>query len=369
MEAAMPDHKRYITAGGTFAVILMIGFVMQNGQSSAPQVSTNAIDAPAEPMEIAQGALTSASLETPQPADTIPATPVSAPAETPIAPTPVAAPADADTDKAPVETASLVDAPASSGLPRMNAALDMPGAPTDGPGTLEAPKAQADCAVAMTAETMAAALVKLNLSAPCLPNERVTMHHNGMMFSEATDADGALEIMVPALTETAVFIASFADGKGAVANAKVSSLEFYDRAVVQSDSESSVSLHALEFGADYDDKGHVWTQAAGTITDAATGKGGFLISLGNPEVADALMAEVYTFPSGIAENDGDIELSVEIEVTAMNCGRDIEAQSLETGKDGKLSVQALELTMPDCDAIGDFLVLKNLVNDLKVARN
>lgn len=356
----MPDHKRYITAGGTFAVILMIGFVMQNSQSSGNRVNQAAMMAPQPaPVEISQAALTSGNLEAPQAADIAPVAPI-------VTQTPVAA--VTEVIDLPVETASLADAPMSD-LPRVNAALDMPSPPMGGAGTQDAPRANPDCDVTMTAEPLAAALVKLQLNATCLPNERVTMHHNGMMFTEATDEQGALEIVVPALTETAVFIASFADGKGAVANAKVTSLEFYGRAAVQSEIASSVSLHALEFGADYEDKGHIWTQSAGSITDAATGKGGFMISLGNPEIADGLMAEVYTFPTGTAETDGDIELSVEIEVTATNCGRDIEAQSLETGADGKLTVQALELTMPDCDAVGDFLVLKNLVNDLKVARN
>ncbi len=92
-----------------------------------------------------------------------------------------------------------------------------------------------------------------------------------------------------------------------------------------------------------------------------------MILLGNPAVSAAQTAQVYTFPTKLAKQGGDIELSVEIEVTAANCGKDIEAQSLQTMPNSAPEVHSLDLAMPDCDAIGDFLVLKNLLNDLKVA--
>ena len=79
------------------------------------------------------------------------------------------------------------------------------------------------------------------------------------------------------------------------------------------------------------------------------------------------MAQVYTFPSAMAEESGNVELSVEIEVTNSNCGLEIEAQALQVKAGAQPKVQTLDLTMPDCDAVGDFLVLKNLVDDLKVA--
>ena len=60
-------------------------------------------------------------------------------------------------------------------------------------------------------------------------------------------------------------------------------------------------------------------------------------------------------------------LSVETEVSQANCGLEIEAQSLEVGTQGTVKTQNLTLAVPECDAIGDFLVLNNLLQDLKVA--
>ena len=80
------------------------------------------------------------------------------------------------------------------------------------------------------------------------------------------------------------------------------------------------------------------------------------------------MAEVYTFPTDTATRAGDVTLRVEAEVSETNCGRELEAQTIATGDTG-LTVQDLVLAMPDCEAIGEFLVLKNLFNDRKSAQN
>ena len=366
----MVDIKRYAIAGGTFACIVAIGFFMQNGADAPQPDGTLAMSGmgvqPNGAAQISEVALAAADGE--NAADPAPDAPEMAPPESddmaeaavtlPDAASPVTAPSDfapiavPEADEAPVEVSLLVEPdPASD-----------PAA-----SSRDAPSEDAQCDITMTAKPMAAALVELDLSAPCLPNERLTMHHNGMMFSDTTDAAGNYAMAVPALAQTAVFIVSFANGDGAVASTSVTDLAEFDRAVVQSEFDSSAGLHALEFGAEYNGAGHIWANANGEIADAAVGKGGFMMMLGNPAVSDAITAQVYTFPTGLAERGGDIALSVEIEVTAANCGKDIEAQTLQTVPGAAPKVQALELTMPDCDAVGDFLVLKNLVNDLKVA--
>lgn len=82
-----------------------------------------------------------------------------------------------------------------------------------------------------------------------------------------------------------------------------------------------------------------------------------------------MLAEVYTFPSAKSVQDGVVDLSVEAEVTNTNCGLEIEAQTLEMTSNGQMKAHDLTLAVPDCGAIGTFLVLNNLVSDLKVASN
>ena len=99
----------------------------------------------------------------------------------------------------------------------------------------------------------------------------------------------------------------------------------------------------------------------------ARGESGFLTPLGDATTPDALRAEIYTFPSGSATRSGDVVLSVEAEITSGNCDQQVEAQTLEIRKDDQLRTRNLTLHMPGCDATGDFLVLKNLVEDLTIA--
>ena len=79
------------------------------------------------------------------------------------------------------------------------------------------------------------------------------------------------------------------------------------------------------------------------------------------------MVEVYTFPTGTTSRDGSVALSVEAEVTAENCGRDVAAQSIQIDPASTLIAIDLTMTMPKCDAVGEFLVLKNMFKDLTLA--
>ena len=223
------------------------------------------------------------------------------------------------------------------------------------------------CKITANARPVAAAMVNLTMEAACLPNERVTVHHNGMIFTVTTSAEGKVKLKVPALTKEAVFILAFTNGEGAVAQTTVEELEDFDRAVLQWKGNTGFQIHAREFGADYGSKGHLWEGAPGDIAAAVAGSGGVLTRHGDIESAEPLLAEVYSFPKAYNELSGSISLSVETEVTEANCGLEIEAQSLELQPDGQIKTQNLTLPVPECDAKGSFLVLNNLLQDLKVA--
>lgn len=225
----------------------------------------------------------------------------------------------------------------------------------------------ASCAPKLMAEPAVAAMVTLSLDAPCHADSTVTIHHNGMMFTEAVDTDGLLSVTVPALTEYAMFFADFEDGAAAVASTQVSSVYFYDRAAVQWQGDAGIELHAREFSDSYEGPGHVWFAAARDTSTAVTGQGGMMVRLGNPALPNARIAEIYTFPSGTSQNFGDVLLSVEAEVTAANCNNDIHAQVLQTRGETSMSVKDLTIAVPACDAVGDYLVLQNLLEDLKIA--
>ncbi|WP_417523270.1 hypothetical protein [Marinovum sp.] len=250
-------------------------------------------------------------------------------------------------------------------------AAPAPLAPETAPDTLETAESSPvlPCEINMTADPAPAAMVDLMVEAGCLPDARFTLHHNGMMFHALTDGSGRSQLRVPALARNAVFIASFDNNEGAVAQIEVPTLEFYDRVVAQWRGHAGLGLHALEFDARYFGKGHIHSASPSDLTAAASGTSGFLTRFGENAGGDALMAEVYTFPSGTSNTAGQIGLSVEAEVTEANCGKEIAAQTLQLKPGEKLRTRDVTLYMPACDAGGDFLVLKNLFEDLKVASN
>lgn len=335
MLKARINPRRLITVGGTLFCAWGIGYLMQS----------NAQEAPPEPQDLSSPDVS-------------------------MAPLPDVAPAPLKISGIMMTSALSAPLPEPDFLP--DAPIVLASIAKDAP-IVELPGEEVaptfSCTHAVTATPLAAAMVALEIDAPCMVRDRFTVHHNGMMFTDTTDDAGKRTLSVPALASDAVYIVSFSNGDSAVATTQVTSLDYYDRVVVQWTGDSGLQIHALEYGAGYDETGHVWVGDAGDMSVAARGEGGFVTRHGAAEFANGHLAEVYSFPSGTTARGGDVRLSLEAEVTRANCGRDVEAQTIQLGSDGTLSVRDVVLSVPDCSAVGDYLVLKNLLNDLKIARN
>jgi hypothetical protein len=261
-----------------------------------------------------------------------------------------AAPASARVDLQAIELTSVAAGPAEPARAASPARL----APAP------ANAAAASCPVSASAAAAAGARVRIALSAPCQASQRVTVHHNGLMFTEVTDAAGTLSMTVPALSEQAVFIFELPDGAGAVAAVQVPAIRDVERVALQWHGSAGFEIHALENGAAYGQPGHIWSggeSSAGAST---------VVRLGNPSQPEPRMAEIYTLEK-TGRFPADVALSVEAEVSQQNCGRDLSAQTLELRGGERLRTRDLTLAMPDCSAVGNFLVLNNLVRDLTIA--
>ena len=230
----------------------------------------------------------------------------------------------------------------------------------------------AACGVEASATALPGALVRLQITAPCRENERITLHHHGMMVTETLGSEGQLDLVIPALSSTATFIvepaplaaAEEAAAVGAVVQVAVPDLAQVDRVVLQWSGNSGFEIHAREFGAQYGENGHVWHGA-----DSAQEAAGQMTRLGDANQLVPRLAEIYSFQRDLGSSPaatGLIEISVEAEITEINCGREIAAQSLRVVA-GRVQTRDLVLNMPDCTATGDFLVLNNLVENLKIA--
>lgn len=332
----MLRKKEILTAVAALGCAIGIGFIMQNSESAQAFYGPTEIERPEEMPELKGASAANALLNVQE------ITLTSAEFETGI-----------ELPQPDAEVMTVSTPPSALTEPQMYGAAEATPSPA--------------CDITASARPVAAAMVDLNMQAACLPNERVTVHHNGMIFTVTTSDAGEISLRVPALAQEAVFILAFTNGEGAVAQTTVEELADFDRSVLQWKGNTGFQIHAREFGADYGSDGHLWDGAPGEIADAVTGSGGVLTRHGDMQAADPLLAEVYSFPKAHNARSGSIALSVETEVTEANCGLEIEAQSLEIQPDGSIKTQNLILPVPDCDAEGSFLVLNNLLQDLKVA--
>lgn len=225
------------------------------------------------------------------------------------------------------------------------------------PAPLPMEKVEADpCAVTFDLMVDAGAMLGLTLLAPCHPAERVVLRHAGLAVTAMTTANGALFLTLPALESAARVQVNFADGIKAEAALAVPELVALRRFGVQWQGEDAFQLFSYEGGT---------TVSASNAGMAPIGSaevaGGFLTVLGDVAAPNPLLAQIYTFPAL-----GSADVVVEAAVTPATCGREILGETLASVA-GSVTVTELTLAMPECDAAGGFLVLKNLVPDLTLA--
>ena len=218
------------------------------------------------------------------------------------------------------------------------------------------------CPISLDAFAGSAAMISLTLSAPCRANERVVLRHAGLAVTELTTASGSLFAAVPALDKAGEVEILFADGTTVSASSPVPELAAIRRFGVQWQADDAFQIHAYESGAEFGQPGDVSAANPHLPVPGAASSGGFLTVLGNPEAAEPLLAEIYTYPS---EATKPADVTIEAAVTPKTCGRELLGDTLSSNA-GEAVVTDLTLAMPDCTAIGDYLVLKNLAPDLKI---
>ncbi len=228
---------------------------------------------------------------------------------------------------------------------------------------------QLACEVTLAATTATAAMIDLQMNAPCDSNVRITVQHAALSFTDVTDGNGNYQISIPAMVATGDVTISFDDGRMAAADVHVPQLEEFSRSAIVWDGGPGLYIHAFEFGAGYGQAGNVWAGAPRGPDAAMNGKGGFLTRLGNEAALHPTLAEVYSLPVSRLGRQGAVRMMVEAELSERSCGRTLTGKTIELGNDGATRHVALELPMPDCDAGGGYLVLKNLLRDMKIASN
>jgi hypothetical protein len=203
-------------------------------------------------------------------------------------------------------------------------------------------------------------IIGLNVYTPCFVQTEFLINQLDVKFKVTTDADGRYIGTMPALTQTPVVQAHLSDGM--VVSERIIFAETInsERVAVVWEGSKDLALNAFEYGADFGGAGHVWAQ---TPRLPGTAMGGYLTRLGDPDLAQPAMADVYIAPAGLT----DVKFDVEAQVTAATCDRDISATLLRAAGTGTPSTEALSIAMPDCDALGDAIILPLRDQDLEFA--
>lgn len=225
------------------------------------------------------------------------------------------------------------------------------------------------CDTNMTASPAAGGTVQLRIEAPCLPSARIRISHQGLAADYFSSSSGIIETVFPAFTVSAKFEASLPSGQVLSVIADIPEAEGYEHMASMWQGTEGLTVHAFEFGAAQGQNGHVWNGAARIPEVADSGRGGFLLSLGTGNWSDGAKAEVYSFPVSESVQKGSVRIALGASVTPRTCGQEIQATTLQIG-DGLPGVPVdISLQLPDCSSNKDFILLKNLARDLRIASN
>jgi hypothetical protein len=234
--------------------------------------------------------------------------------------------------------------------------------PTEGPAWALSGDSR-NCPVSLDLTAAPKAMIDVTLLAPCSPEERVVIRHGGLAITGKTSLTGALFVSIPGMEEESVVSVLMPDGKDISAEISLPDLPIYRRIAVQWMDKDTFQLHAFEDGAIYGGKGHISAANPGNKLAGIPSKSGFMAFLGDDSVALPMLAEVYTYPIDLGV---PVELTIEVDVSEVTCNRELLGELL-LSEGGTYGATDLTLATPECDAIGDVLVLNNLLPDLKLA--
>lgn len=323
----MPANKRIVTVGSVFLVAFATGYVMQNADALAARFGV---------------ADSSVSMEN----DVAVVPPEAAPAEI------------------PYSVAGIV--PAERPIEQLGTPASLSYVP-DLPGIVLSPAPEPLCDLSVTASPSPAAMVELAIDGACHFDETILIRHEGLRFTERLDGEGKAELFVPALAETAGFEIEAPGGSETRVSVSVPDAGRYERVALQWQGDAGLALHAFEFGASRGHPGHIHAGNPKSPRRARLTGAGFLTELGSE--SSGHRAQVYSFPVLGARSDGVVRMSVELEVTQANCGKEIMADAVRPMAGFGSEPMELSFSVPGCDSIGQFLVLNNVLRDMKIAAN
>ncbi|WP_371155738.1 hypothetical protein [Jannaschia sp. 2305UL9-9] len=228
----------------------------------------------------------------------------------------------------------------------------------------QATTGEGPCAVSVQAMPLAAATIALEIASPCDAGARVDIIQDDLQVAIALDDAGLATVEVPSLSDTPSVAVLVEARDPVVIQSETVDFDRYHRAVLFWQDDAGLELHAFEGDATYGEEGHVGPSGDRTIAHALSGNGGFLTTVGDPTLDESRAAMIYTVPAGMS-----VDLSIEAAVTETNCEKTVYGGTIQTGPGIAAITQDVTLTMPTCEAVGDYILLGSLLRPIAVASN
>ena len=222
-----------------------------------------------------------------------------------------------------------------------------------------------NCDVRFSATALPTAMVQLNLTAPCHISAPITIRHNGLLFTATTSNIGHFNINLPALQQDAKFDLLLAGSNTYTAKINIPTATDFRRVALVWAGQASMEIHAFELLSSATKTKHIWRNNPENPHRALQGRGGFLIRFDGGTKPNASHTEIYSFPTGPFVKPTTTRLHVKISTDKNSCGKNLTVTALQSAEAGKLEATNYSLTMPTCDKVGEHLLLKNLLTDLK----
>lgn len=219
------------------------------------------------------------------------------------------------------------------------------------------------CPLALSTLVESKAMVRLSLSAPCYANSTATIAHGALHFSQALDAEGTFETLIPAMEKSAVFSVSMVDGTTAETRADVFTVDAYERTALEWSQDLPLNLHAFLGGASFGELGHVWVESEKTAAVEAD-----LYRLGTAG-SEGTYVQVFSKPASLFDTGETVDIVIEAEVTQATCAKQLHGYLVESDGIGTPSRDQFTIHMPDCHAIGEYIQLKKRPAGTTLSRN
>jgi len=251
------------------------------------------------------------------------------------------------------QPASLPQAPAS--LPGRIASLAMLSGPAI-QDDLDHTPFEFACAPEAMIVPLPKAEIAVSLTSACHPNQHVIVEQDGLLFSALTNAQGVAAFIMPALSARPVVSMTFPDGSVQRAGTQVDDADTYSHTVLQWQGHDDISLHVFESDASIKEARHL-TAASKAAQNVHGPRGGRVAQFGSDVGESSRYSQVYSFPKGPGDQNLATTFEVVAEVTEMTCGTDLFSKGMRFEQGHQVNAIDLMVSMPDCDAVGQAVVL------------